>query len=342
MLPLSLALAVVGALLLLTSILMRPAPTSPALPPSRPSPTWRAFPTRAHSPTPTSAVTPLLQALHHALLRGDHAAAQAAWEQARPLAPAGSAEYGPVMQAGARLALAQDDLEAAERRAWAALEAAPQAATWGLLGTVLMRQGESKAAAQALAVAQALDPALAPALFSDRWIAARRAGDTASMAMLAQTYTDQHPDAALGFYFRSAVLLAIGDTAGALDRLIPVLHAEPEAPAVLWFTLGKTYLARGAYTETLTALDVAGLRLARGDASLTLASDAPVQELGLLRAQAYLGLYTPRRCAEAEPLLRRWGAPAEAISRSLRCQTPTPTWTPWIPNLQKTPTPTPP
>ncbi len=307
-----------------------------------PSPAWDSFPTRVPSPTPTSAADEPLHAAQGALLRGDPESAEGAWKTALALVTEDNPQRGFIIREGARIALARNDLDAAEARIWDAIRIQAQdAETWALLGTILARRGDTRVAEQALAVAETLDPALAPDLFTDRWLAARRtaAGDT--MMTLAQLYSSQQPESPLAFYYRGAALLVSGDAESTIDQLVAVLNTQPEAPAVLWFTLGEAYLAQHAYTQTLTVLDVAGARFAMGDSSLYLASDDPARDLSLHRARAYLGLDTPARCAEAEPILQRWDAPAEAISQSVRCQTPTPTMTPWIPSQQVTPTPAP-
>lgn len=307
-----------------------------------PSPAWDSFPTRIPSPTPTSAASEPLQDAQSALLRGDPKSAEEAWKTAIAAVTEDSPERGLLLREGARIALARDDLDTAEARIWEALRIQAQdAETWALLGTILARRGDARAAEQALGVAEALDPALAPDLFTDRWLAARRAAAGDTMMALAQLYSSQHPESALVFYYRGAALLASGDAESTIDQLVAVLSTQPGAPAVLWFTLGEAYLAQHAYTQTLTVLDVAGARFAAGDSSLYLASDDPPRDLNLYRAQAYLGINTPARCADAEPILQRWNAPAAAISQSVLCQTPTPTMTPWIPSQQVTPTPEP-
>ena len=345
----SLVLLVLGLVLLIVSSINAPAPASPPVAGLNesvlavPSPTWDNLPTRIPLPTPTIPTIPVsvpLQALRLALLRGDTEAAQIAWEDAVRLAP----EDGVVLREGARLALASGDLETAERRAWDAIHIGPKdAEVWSILGTILARRGEPEAAGQALGVAQTLNPALAPGLFQDRWRAARRVHNSDAMSALAQDYSNEHPDDPLAFYYRASALIVSGDANSAIPQLVAVLKAEPNAPAVLWYTLGEAYLTRKAYTETFTVIEVAGARMARGDESLSLASDDPPHDLSLLLGRAYLGA---GRCAEAEPIFRRLSTPdpelAPFIERAVLCQTPTPTWTPWIPSQQVTSTPTPP
>ncbi len=335
----SLALLTIAVALLILST--PPTPTSPGesiL--AQPSPPWGLFPTRALAPTaaatPTPTATPAtdspLRIMQIALLYDAPEVAEAAWEKARRVTPDDSPLRGHVMREGARLALLRDDMNTAETRAWDAVRVAAQdAETWALLGVILARRGESKVAEQALRVAESLDPGLAPDVLADRWRAARQSGDSDTLMALAQTYSSREPENPLGFYYRAAALLASGEVESAFRHLLIQLRAEPETAAVLWYTLGETYLAQRAYNEALIVFDVVEARFKAGDQSLYLASDDPLRDLNLCRALALLGLSDPEHCAQAEPLLRRWDAPADIIDRARLCQTPTPTPTPWIP-----------
>lgn len=315
----------------------------------QPSPAWEAFPTRIPSPTPTSAATAPLHTIRNALQRGDAEAAELAWDTAMLITPEEHPERGIILREGARIALAERHFDAAEARIWEAIRIRGQdAEAWSLLGTILARRGDNRVAEQALAVAATLDPDIALDLFTDRWLAARRTGHSDIMMALAQFYSSRNPESTLAFYYRNAALLAYGDPISTIDQLTAVLDTAAPGDesamsnAVLWYTLGEAYLAHHAYTQTLTALDVAGSLFGQGDNSLYLASDDPIRDLNLLRARAFLGINTPARCADAEPLLQRWNAPADVITQSIVCQTPTPTMTPWIPSQQPTLTPTPP
>lgn len=331
----------IGLLVISTTVADPTLPTPVAVLFSpRPSPTWDLLPTRIPSPTPTPSAGEPLAVVQLALLRGEPENAQEAWDTALDYAPEGHPLRGAVLREGARLALALGDLETAEDRAWAAIRLTGQdASTWALLGTILARRGDAVLADQALGVAETLDPALASDLFVDRWRAARQAKDSDTMTALAQAYGSRYPEATLGFYYRSAALLAVGDADSVIAQLVAVLRDIPDAPAVVWYTLGEAYLASGAYLETLTVMDVAGSRFAMGDNSLSLATDDPIRDLNLHRAQAYLGINTPARCADATSLLQRWNAPAATIEQAILCQTPTPTMTPWMISQQVTPTP---
>ena len=133
-----------------------------------------------------------------------------------------------------------------------------------------------------------------------------------------------------------------GAPADAITLLVGVLTDEPDAPALLWYTLGRAYLARGGYIEAATSLEAAAYRFARGDTSLELISARPVDDLNAHLGQAYL---QTARCAEAEMIFHRLEADEPGFSRMVEaaviCQTPTPTLTPWIPLQIGTVTPRP-
>ncbi len=334
----------------------RPTTISPLTTPGRaatytppPAPTWGPLPTRipAASPTPTPDIAGPLRVIETALRNGNVTMAQSAWEgiQNAAIPPSGSPQTGgrvnaEVAQAGARLALARGEFATAEMRAWYAVAADPQDATsWSLLGEILNRRDALRAAEQALRTAQALDPKLAAALFVTRWRAAREAHDGDAMAALAATTL---PDAALTSYYQAATLLINGDTRGAMTMLLTTLTEHPDAPAVLWYTLAEVYARRGAWAEAITALTVVEQAMARGDVTVSLASEHPPRDVTLALSEAYLHA---GRCAEAEARLSTLSDAvpeiAPLLERAIRCQTPTPTLTPWIPSQQVTSTPTP-
>lgn len=308
---------------------------------SHPSPTWAPMPTRAV----TESSAPLdLPPLHQALLRGDVEEAERLW-QAYPEEKLAS--DATAMTLGARLALQEGNLEQAEERVWKAIGLAPEdAQTWALAGVVLQRGGRSDLALQTFAVAKALDTSLGTLTFADRWQAALVAHKPTALAELAEELAASEPDHRLLAYYRAEALLALHDTIGAIDVLVPCLAAEPTAPALLWYTLGRAYLAHGSYWEAATALESAALRVAQGDQSLTLVSADPIADLNVNLGRAYL---ETGRCAEAEAIFRRLQDASVAltdtfellVNRAVVCQTPTPTLTPWIPRLIGTPTPSP-
>ena len=167
-------------------------------------------------------------------------------------------------------------------RAWYAVAADPQDATsWSLLGEILSRRGALRAAEQALRTAQGLEPKLASALFVTRWRAARQARDGAAMAALAEAAAATLPDAPLTSYYQAATLLINGDTKGAMTALLATLTEQPDAPAVLWYTLAEVYARRGAWAEAITALTVVEQAMARGDVTVSLASEHPPRDVAL-------------------------------------------------------------
>jgi tetratricopeptide (TPR) repeat protein len=329
-------------------VLFSPAPTAP----------WHPMPTRARAtvaptetPTPTLEPTPTpdlrLELLHQALLAGDLAAGERAWStlQGSALVETQSAQL-----AGARLALLSQDLEAAELRALTALglpdtgpiESDPnsRAYTWALLGIALGRKGDYAASEAAFAAARDLDPAIELNLLDDRWRNAVRAEDAEAMAFLAGLYSMHNPGSELEVYYRAAALLANNEPLLALGVLLPGLRAHPNAHALLWYTLGEAYVALGGFQEAAIVLEVAAARVAQGDSSLSVASDAPVVALNRRLARAYLAT---ERCAEAEALYQVLSADhpelVDPLRQAIICQTPTPTPTPWIIRLQSTPSP---
>ena len=303
-----------------------------------PSPPWDLLPTRASIPTetPVPTATPEadspLRIMQLALVHDAFGVAEAAWEEALRVTPEDSPYRGRVMREGTRLALLRGDIDAAETRVWDAVRVSAQdAETWALVGVILARQGEPKVAEAALRMAETLNPGLAPDVFADRWRAARQARDSDRMTALAQTYSSHEPENPLAFYYHAAAMLASGQVDTGFYHLLIQLRAEPNSPAVLWYTLGEAYLAQRAYSEALIVFTVAQERFGAGDLSLYLASDDPSRDLDLNRGRALLGISDPEHCAQAEPLLRQWDAPADIIERVRRCQTPTPTLTPWMP-----------
>jgi tetratricopeptide (TPR) repeat protein len=280
-------------------------------------------------------VTPL----HQALLQGDTERAQRLWDKLRQVAH----DDGAVQLAGARLALMQGAPVVAESRAWRAISIAPENAyAWSLLGVVLRQTGEYKAAEQAINIAMTLDPNLAPDLFDNRWRAAQRAGDTPAVIALAEDFLQRSPESPLAPYYRAEALLVTETPLIAIELLVTVLETQPDASALLWYTLGRAYLERGGYWEAATALEVAASQTAQGDDSLYLVTDHPVEALSRRLGQAYLHA---NRCAEAESIFRRLNNDRQNFESQIRaaivCQTPTPTLTPWIPSQQVTATPVP-
>jgi predicted Zn-dependent protease len=327
----------------LIAISVRPGPqasgigTSPDLSP-RPSPTWASLPLRVSESEGDSEAD--YRPFYRALLCDQVEEANRLWTELRETVPEESVE---LHIAGARLALAQGDLERAADRAWGAISRTPDdGLAWSLLGVILGRAGESKQANQALAIAQFLDSGLASDVLPSRWQAALASQDAAVVVALAEDFGERHPGSIFVPYYRAEALLMTGAPSDVITLLVGVLTEEPDAPALLWYTLGRAYLARGGHSEAATSLEAAAYRVARGDTSLELISARPVDDLNAHLGQAYL---QTARCAEAEMIFRRLEADQAGfdgmVDAAVTCQTPTPTLTPWIPVQIGTVTPLP-
>ncbi len=309
-----------------------PTPTSSPVP-TAPIPTWAALPTRRPSPTPTSIVAEPLVEMNAHLLQGEVPQAQQAWFTARRRARGEAV----VALAGVRLALSQKHLAMAERRAWEAVQIAPQdAEAWALLGITLARRGNYTSAHQAIGIAQSLDASLAKDAFTDRWIAARRAGDSEAMAALARLYQQEFTPSPLASYFHAAALTASGNAKAAIPPLVAELHAQPDAPGVLWYELGQAYAAIGAWSQAEQSFRTARERYAQGDISPRLAVDTLPDDLELALAQAEMQAGDCVAAAERFDTWRKtYPALATPLAQAILCQTPTPTWTPWLPSAQQ-------
>ncbi|MCJ7549384.1 MAG: hypothetical protein MUQ30_06860 [Anaerolineae bacterium] len=304
----------------------------------RPSPTWASLPLRA--PESEGVVEVDYRPFYRALLSGQIGEANRLWMELRRTIPDVN---GELSMAGARVALAQGDLERAADRAWDAISRTPDdAQAWSLFGVILGRAGEPEQAEQALAIAQSLDPDLASVVLPNRWHAAVASRDAGAVFALAEYYAERYPSSIFVPYYRAEALRMAGAPSDAITLLVGVLTEEPDAPALLWYTLGRAYLARGGYIEAATALEAAAYRIARGDTSLELISARPVADLNAHLGEAYL---QTARCAEAEMIFGRLEADqagfSDLVEAAVVCQTPTPTMTPWIPLQIGTVTPRP-
>lgn len=315
-----LAAALLILLLGLTMVGCRRAPGA------TPTLLWSPLPTRAPTATPVP-VTAILEKMRPALLGAHPEAAVPIWEEAKAREP----NAPVVMREGARLALALGDIKTAEQRAWDAVIADPEdALTWALLGAIQQRQGESSLAQQAFSHAESLSPTLATEMFPAQWLAALDAEDADRLTQLAQTYIAQHPEDPLTTYYRAESLLASGHHHAALDLLL--LSVRTDAPAVLWYTLGRTYLIMGAEAEAAIALETALRAHNRGDTTLSAATRDPVYTLYHALGRAYVG---SGQCEEAIQHLTLPATPYPDLQPLLEeaetCPQPTPTVTPWLP-----------
>lgn len=285
------------------------------------------LPTRAPTPSATS-VEELLNAMQSPLASGQPAAARPLWEAAADRAPTSAR----VQREGARLALALDEPETAEARAWAAVLAAPEdGLAWALLGQAQQQLGKRELAQQALANAVTFAPEMAPDLFATRWQLARQTEDTDRLTDLAQAYVQRNPDDVLALYYRAEALLAGYHNRAALDLLL--LGMNEKSPGVLWYTLGRTYLRVGAEAEAALSLETALTAYNRGDPSMALASDDPLHDLHKLLATAYLG---SGACQLVAPRIALLATPYPDLQPLLKqaedCPEVTPTPTPWLPS----------
>jgi len=281
----------------------------------RPSATWALLPLRALESEPDGEAD--YRPFYRALLRDQIEEADLLWTELCETVPKESSEL--------HISLTPDD-----------------ALAWSLFGVILDRTGESEQAELALAIAQSLDPSLASELLPSRWRAAVASRDAAFLVALAEDFGERHPGSIFAPYYRAEALLMTGAPSDAITLLVGVLTDEPDAPALLWYTLGRAYLARGGYIEAATSLETAAYRFARGDTSLELISERPVDDLNAHLGQAYL---QTARCAEAEMIFHRLESDEPGFSSMVEaaviCQTPTPTLTPWIPLQIGTVTPRP-
>ncbi len=299
---------------------------TPKTPQTTPLVSPHPLPTRAPPPT-VATVADLLSAMQAPLSSGQPAAAKPLWEAAATRAP----EAAAVHKEGARLALALGDLETAEERAWSAVLAAPEdGLTWALLGEVQQRTEKKQLAQQAFANAVAFAPELAPDLFATRWQLARQLEDTDQLTALAQGYVQRNPDNPLGLYYRAEALLAGYHNRAALDLLL--LGIEDDAPAVLWYTLARTYLRLSAEAEAAICLEAALTAYNRGDQSMALASDTPLYDLHRALAEAYLD---SGACEQVAPRIALLATPypdlQPLLEQGLNCPEVTPSPTPWLP-----------
>ncbi len=291
-----------------------------------PTPLWSPLPTRAPTATPVP-VSVILAGMRPALLRDQPEVAAPIWEEAQARAP----EAPIVLREGARLALALDDLETAEQRAWDAVIADPwDALAWALLGAIQQQQGEHTLAQQSFAQAEAISPTLSTEVFPAQWLAALEAEDADRLTQLAQTHIIRHPDDPLTTYYRAESLLASGHHHAALDLLL--LSVREGAPAVLWYTLGRAYLIVGAEAEAAIALETALRAHHRGDPTLSLIARDPAHALYYALGSAYVG---SGQCEKATQHLTLPATPypdlQPLLDEARDCPAPTPTVTPWLP-----------
>ncbi len=302
----------------------------PILAPVTPASSPLPMPTRAPTPVALS-VENYLERLHLELLQsGDSfVGAETAWRNALQLAP----DNASVHREGARLALRQDTLEVAAERANTALRLNPQdAEAWMLAAVIAQRLGNLETAQEALRTAETLNPSLSPDLFPTQWQIAIETEDKEALGRLAQSYLVSHIDDPYAIYYRAEALLAADHARLALELLL--LRMNTDSPGLLWYTLGRVYLALGDSRNAVIALETASAAFSRRDESLYLASADPARDISLALGRAYLDV---RRCADALSLLQLLATPypeaATMVDEANRCPVPapTPTFAPWLP-----------
>jgi Flp pilus assembly protein TadD len=321
-----------NTLLLLALIVLAGCATQVTPAPSLQNLTTSALPlpTRAPAPTALPAQFYLEQFRLELLQAGDDLSrAEALWNAALEIAPNDS----EVQREGARLAWRQNALEVAAERANTALRLDPEdAEAWLLAGAIAEKLGDLETAQTALRTAETLKPALAESLFPTQWRIAIETGNKEALSQLAQSYLVTHFDDPYAVYYRAEALLATDYAPLALELLS--LRMDTDSDAVLWYTLGRIYLAVGDPQNAIIALETASTLLARGDQSLVLASADPLRDVNLALGRAYLRV---QRCEEALSLVQLLATPypeaATLVQEAQQCTAPapTPTFAPWMP-----------
>jgi tetratricopeptide (TPR) repeat protein len=306
------------------------------------------MPTRAYEvqSKPLSSAEPLIH-LRLALLRRDFEAAESIWTHNSAPAPPYSAAW---YRNGARLFLALGQTNRAKTLGWNAIVLSPRdTQSWLLMHSISKEMQDWRTADYAVTVALSLEPLRADELFWDRWLLAVENENLRHMTDLAEAYEIKHSTDSLVAYLNAKALLAAGESSDAATQLIDVLQQDPNASVLLWYTLGQAYLEMDAYREARSVLEVAAQRFYEGEAGEAAYLESPfLDRLNFSLAQAYLGTGA---CANAEAVFRRLASSetdARGVSRfdawieqATRCQTPTPTLTPWIPEQYGTATPIP-
>lgn len=303
---------------------------------SSPSGTSERLPTRAPTPTLRPTLTPFA------------VSARAYYEEGRAHQRAGVVEralqsftwalqldsdFAPAYIARGGIRLARGDLREALSDADAALKIEPSNAdACALRGEALRLLERPWSAMVAFDRALELDPALAQKTFRSRWLIARAVHDEQRLLGLSREYTEAHPSDPLRHYYRGWALIESDAVDSAVSTLVAGIEDASDPPALLWFALGRAYMAERAWSEAVTTLEVARDLVQRGDASLGIHSQRGTADLFGTLGQAYLRV---GRCVDAETMLKHatsLGASlskyAGALEEARICQTPTPTPTP--------------
>jgi tetratricopeptide (TPR) repeat protein len=295
--------------------------------------TPQRLPTRAATPIPTPTPFSIAAQTYYeeGVARqeaGDAEGALQSFTWAIQRAP----DFAPAYVARGATYLAQGRLRPALADADAALEIdATSATAHALRGETLRLLGRAHRALEAFDQALALDPALEPATFHARWLAARATHNADRLLTLGREYAAAHPDDPLRHYYRGWGLIELDAPRSAIGILVRGIETTPDPPAALWFALGWAYVADRSWQEAVTSFEAARALVQAGDASLAVHSDRPVADLFGALGRAYLGV---GRCVDAEVMLEYAvdvGAPASECASALEearlCQTAIPTTT---------------
>jgi len=207
------------------------------------------------------------------------------------------------------------------------------ATAYALRGEALRLLGHARPALDAFDRALEIDPSLGPETFRSRWLAARAAHDGVRLVVLSREYAAAHADDPLRYYYQGWALVEFGTPRIAARVLAEGIESSSDAPALLWFALGRAYAVGGARREAIVAFEAARALVEAGDTSLTVHSERPIPDLFLALGRAYL---RAGRCVDAQTMLEyavAVGAPASesgaALEQARVCLTPTPTATPY-------------
>jgi tetratricopeptide (TPR) repeat protein len=298
-----------------------------------PSATPQRLPTRAITPTPTPFSIAARTYYEEGLVRQEAGNAEGAL-QSFTWAIQRAPDFAPAYVARGTIYMAQGRFRLALADADAALETNPaSAAAHALRGETLRLLGRARQAMEAFDRALSLDPALQPKTFRSRWLAACAAHDADRLVTLGREYNSAHPADPLRHYYLGWALIESGKPYPAISILVKGIKTTPEPPALLWFALGRAYVADRSWQEAATSLEATQALVQAGDTSLAIHSDQPVADLFGTLGLAYLGL---GRCVDAETMLKYAidvGAPSSEYSAALEearlCQVTAPTATPY-------------
>jgi predicted Zn-dependent protease len=302
---------------------------------------WESFPKRPSAETQQQSPRDYAEQIRIKLLLKEYDLANKLIEEAEKEWP----EHPVIGYQKARLSYFLQDYDAAEALVWELIgQDSKDANLWAYAGSILEKNNKPEMANQAIEIALNLDPSLSPHLFPTRWKTAVQNDDTEKLSQLADEFYNLNPDKAESAYYLSQALLHTKQPDIAINLLVNQMQSQEISQAALWFTLGQAYFLRRSYPESVTAFESAQKLYASGDQSLYLLSESPEMLLADHIAKAY---FEAGRCASSEALFRRLLDNTDSIeystwvTKSVVCQTPTPTPTHWMISLQNGTTPQP-